>query len=56
MSVPFVTNMSRFAGTNDRDGTRARIRETGHVSRPVSRPVLSHACPGVASRLVFEKA
>ena len=46
MSVPCVTNLSRFTGTNDRDGTRARIRETGHLSRPVSRPVLSPRCPG----------
>lgn len=56
MNVPFVTNLSRFTGTNDRDGTRARIRETGQLSRPVSRPVLSPACPGVVSRLVFLKA
>ena len=46
MNVPFVTNLSRFAGTNDRDGTRARIRETGHCPVPFSRPVLSRQCPG----------
>lgn len=44
--------MSRFCykyvpknGTNDRDGTRARVRETGHCPCPVSRPDLPVPCP-----------
>lgn len=35
----FDADVSRFSGQNNRDGTRARDRESGRLSRPVSRPV-----------------
>jgi hypothetical protein len=41
LNVPIDLEMSRFTGTNDRDGTRARNRESGQCPVPFPVPV----CP-----------
>jgi len=46
----FINEMSRFLGTKERDGTRARDRESGHVPSH-SRPVIPAIVPIYMSRL-----
>lgn len=41
----FQPEMSRFTGTNDRDGTRARDRDPGHCPVPFPVPVSPSSVP-----------
>ena len=50
MSVPIFSEVSRNSGQNHRDGTRARVRESGHVpSRFPSRDAPAE-CPDLQMR------
>lgn len=50
MSVPICSEVSRFSGQNHRDGTRAHVRESGHVpSRFPSRDDPAE-CPDLPSK------
>lgn len=41
----FESEVSRFTGTNDRDGTRARIRESGQCPVPIPVPFCPASVP-----------